>query len=100
MVQASTSLAAVENAMTLLLLAIAMHGGYVDVNALYVYAHAVAFASGWFDPARSLRALTMAEEVLLDHRDNPSNLAHAGHDMAYVGGQREKGSRRWTVRWH
>ena len=91
MVQVSTSLAAVEDAMALLHLAIAMDGSYVDAKALYVYAHAVAFASSWLDHEQAMRALPMADDVLLDHRDNPFNLGHAGDYMAYVGGQREKG---------
>lgn len=46
LVQTSTSLAAVAGAIALLHQAIAMDGGYVGAKALWVYAHAVAFASG------------------------------------------------------
>jgi TolB-like protein/Flp pilus assembly protein TadD len=91
LVQASATRQTVEEAIALLRQAIAMDGDYAYAKALYCYAHAVAYASRWFNHEQARHALPMAEEVLLDHRDNPASLAYVGHYLAYVGREHDKG---------
>lgn len=91
LVQASSSQRCVEQAIALLEQAIAMDSGYSYAKALYCWVHAVAYASRWFNHEQARRALPYAEEVLLDHRDDPTSLAYIGHTLAYVGRQHEKG---------
>jgi len=91
LVQASSSKRGVEQAIALLEKAIAMDGGYSYAKALYCWVHAVAYASRWFNHEQARRALPYAEEVLLDHRNDPTSLAYIGHTLAYVGRQYDKG---------
>lgn len=84
LVQASSSKQGVEQAIALLEQAISMDSGYSYAKALYCWVHAVAYASRWFNHEKASRALPCAEEVLLDHRDDPTSLA-------YVGRQHDKG---------
>lgn len=91
LVQASSSKQGVEQAIVLLEQAIGMDSGYSYAKALYCWVHAVAYASRWFNHEQARRALPYAEEVLLDHRDDPTSLAYIGHTLAYVGRQHDKG---------
>jgi hypothetical protein len=91
LVQASSSKHGVEQAIALLDQAIAMDSGFSYAKALYCWVHAVAYASRWFNHKQASRALPYAEEVLLDHRDDPTSLAYIGHTLAYVGRQHDKG---------
>lgn len=91
LVQASSSKHDVEQAIALLEQAIAMDSGFSYAKALYCWVHAVAYASRWFNHEQARSALHHAEEVLLDHRDDPTSLAYIGHTLAYVGRQYDKG---------
>ena len=91
LVQASSSKHGVEQAIALLEQAIGMDRGFSYAKALYCWVHAVAYASRWFNHEQARRALPYAEEVLLDHRDDPTSLAYIGHTLAYVGRQHDKG---------
>lgn len=91
LVQASSSKQGVEQAIALLEQAIAMDSGYSYAKALYCWVHSVAYASRWFNHEQARRALPYAEEVLLDHRDDPTSLAYIGHTLAYIGRQHDKG---------
>ena len=91
LVQASATRQGIEEAIDLLERAIALDSDYSYAKALYCYAHAVAYASRWFNHEQARRVMPMAEEVLLDHRDDPTSLAYIGHYLAYVGRQHAKG---------
>lgn len=91
LVQASATRQEVEKAIDLLEKAIALDNDYSYAKALCCYAHAVAYASRWFNHEQARRVMPMADEVLHDHRDDPTSLAYAGHYFAYVGRQHEKG---------
>ncbi|MFT5933231.1 MAG: TolB-like protein [Hydrogenophaga sp.] len=91
LVQASSSKHGIQQAIALLEQAIAMDNGFSYAKALYCWVHAVAYASRWFNHEQASRALPYAEEVLLDHRDDPTSLAYIGHTLAYVGRQHDKG---------
>ncbi len=91
LVQTSATRHGVKEAIDLLERAIALDGEYSYAKALNCYAHAVAYASRWFNHEQARRAMPMTEDVLLDHRDDPTSLAYIGHYLAYVGRQHEKG---------
>jgi TolB-like protein len=91
LVQASATRQGVEEAIDLLERAIALDGTYSYAKALYCYAHAVAYAARWFNHKQARRVIPMADDVLLDHRDDPTSLAYVGHYLAYVGRQNAKG---------
>lgn len=91
LVQASATRQGVEDAIELLEKAIALDSDYSYAKALYCYAHAVAYASRWINHEQARRVMPMADEVFLDHRDDPTSLAYIGHYLAYVGRQHAKG---------
>jgi TolB-like protein/Flp pilus assembly protein TadD len=91
LIQAAVSRDGLEDAISMLRQALAMDGRYTHAKALFCYAHSVGYALRWYNHEKARQALPMAEDVLHDPKDDATSLAYAGHYLAYVGRQREKG---------
>ncbi len=64
---------------------------YVDAKALMCRLYGWACGARWITFEEARAGLSLAEEVLKDHRNDPLALAFAGTLIAYVGGQQERG---------
>ncbi|MGH8822676.1 MAG: winged helix-turn-helix domain-containing tetratricopeptide repeat protein [Rhodoferax sp.] len=83
----------ITRAIALLGQAIAMDPGYSYAKAAYAWCHVMAWANGWIGWRRAIDSVTFAQEAALDHRDDPTTLARAGHSLALLGRRHEEALR-------
>jgi adenylate cyclase len=79
-----------DEALELLSRAIEMDPVYSYAKALRAWAFTMRKGQGWATPAEVAEGLTLAEDALLDHRDDPSTLTYVAHSLSYLGFQHEK----------
>lgn len=85
------SLAMLEEGLALLRQAVEMDPSYTSAKALICYAHTGALATRWWTFEQASAARPMALEILDSSHDDPLALAYAGHYVAYVGGDHQRG---------
>ena len=91
-VSSSTRLENAE-AVAVLKRAIAMDPGYSFAKVLCAWAYAMGRAQGWTTRAEVQEALSLAQEALVDHRDDPNTLAYAAIALAFLGRRHEEALR-------
>jgi adenylate cyclase len=79
-----------DEALELLSRAIQMDPGYSYAKALRAWAFTMRKAQGWATPTEVAEGLRLAEEALLDHRDDPSTLAYVALSLSYLGFEHER----------
>jgi len=79
-----------DEALELLSRAIQMDPGYSYAKALRAWAFTMRSAQGWATPTEVTEGLRLAEEALLDHRDDPSTLTYVAPSLSYLGFEHER----------
>ena len=79
-----------DEALELLAKAIQMDPDYSYAKALRAWAFTMRKGQGWATPAEVAEGLRLAEEALLDHRDDPSTLTYVAPSLSYLGFEHEK----------
>jgi adenylate cyclase len=82
-----------HEALELLSRAIQMDPDYSYAKALRAWAFTIRKAQGWETPEEIAEGLSLAEEALLNHRDDPATLTYVAHSLSYLGFQHEKALR-------
>jgi adenylate cyclase len=82
-----------DEALELLSRAIEMDPDYSYAKALRAWAFTIRKAQGWETPEEIAEGLSLAEEALLNHRDDPATLTYVAHTLSYLGFQHEKALR-------
>ncbi len=91
LVYRQNTLKSVQEGLDLLKQALALDPEYLQAKALICYAHTGAVATRWWTFEQAAAALPLAREVLDADPDDPLALAYAGHHIAYVGGDTQRG---------
>jgi len=91
MVYRQNSLAMLEEALALLGQALELDKSYIFAKALTCSAHTGALAARWWTFEQARAAMPLAREVLDSGTDDPTALAFAGHYIAYVGKDLQRG---------
>jgi adenylate cyclase len=79
-----------DEALELLAKAIQMDPNYSYAKALRAWAFTMRKGQGWATPEEIAEGLRLAEDALLDHRDDPSTLTYVAHSLSYLGFEHEK----------
>jgi adenylate cyclase len=79
-----------DEALELLSSAIRKDPHYSYAKALRAWAFTMRKGQGWTTPEEVTEGLRLAEEALLDHRDDPTTLTYVAHSLSYLGFQHEK----------
>jgi tetratricopeptide (TPR) repeat protein len=91
LVERQNSLADLETGLALLEKARALDPDYVYAKGLYCAGHTGAFATRWWTHAKASASLPVAHEIVDSETDDAYSLAYGGHQIAYLGKDRDKG---------
>lgn len=91
LVYRQNSLAMLEEGLALLKQALELDNSYIVAKALTCMAHTGALAARWWTFEQAQAALPLANEVLDSNTDDPFAMAVAGHYIAYIGHQHQRG---------